>query len=165
MAFALIISLIAAIADNGVIGRDNTLPWHLPADLKYFKQVTLGHPIIMGRKNHTDIGRPLPGRHNIILSRDLAYRAEGCTVVHSTEEALAAAEGSDEVFVIGGAEIYRLFLPLADRLLITQVHIDAEGDIRFPAYEHSDWTLESQQDFAADEVNLLDYSFLVYRKR
>lgn len=160
----MIISLIAAIADNGVIGRDNTLPWHLPADLKYFKQVTLGHPIIMGRKNYADIGRPLPGRHNIILSRDLSYQAEGCTVVHSKEEALVAAGDADEVFVIGGAEIYRLFLPLANRILITQVHIDAEGDIRFPGYDRSEWTLESQQDFTADDVNSLDYSFLVYRR-
>lgn len=160
----MIISLIAAIADNGVIGRDNTLPWHLPADLKYFKRVTLGHPIIMGRKNYADIGRPLPGRHNIILSRDLSYQAEGCTVVHSEDEALAAAGDADEVFVIGGAEIYRIFLPLANRLLITQVHIDADGDVRFPAYDRSEWTLESQQDFTADDVNGLDYSFLVYRR-
>jgi dihydrofolate reductase len=160
----LIVSLIAAIADNGVIGRDNTLPWHLPADLKYFRKVTMGHPIIMGRKNYVDIGKPLPGRINIILSRDRSFSADGCTVVHDPDEALAAAGDSDEVFVIGGAEIYRIFLPLADRLLITQIHIDAEGDIHFPDYHQDDWTLESRQDFVADEKNPLDYSFLVFRR-
>ncbi|MCG6976504.1 MAG: dihydrofolate reductase [Acidiferrobacterales bacterium] len=160
----MIISLIAAIADNGVIGRDNTLPWHLPADLKYFKKVTMGHPIIMGRKNFADIGRPLPGRHNIILSRDLSFNADGCTVAHNPKEALAAAGDAKEVFVIGGAEVYRIFLPLADRLLITQVHINADGDIRFPDYDQHEWVLEGQQDFAADDINKLDYSFLVYRR-
>ena len=158
------ISLIAAIADNGVIGRDNTLPWHLPADLRYFKKITMGHPIIMGRKNYADIGRPLPGRINIVLTRDTSFRAEGCIVVHNKRAALEAVGNNEEVFVIGGAEIYRLFLPDADRLFITQVHIEATGDIRFPDYDKSDWLLVSQEHHNADESNKVEYSFLIFRR-
>jgi dihydrofolate reductase len=155
------ISIIAAIAENGVIGRDNTLPWKLPADLQYFKKITMGHPIIMGRKNHEDIGRPLPGRQNIILTRDSTYQANGCTVVNSVEQAVHAAE-QEEIFIIGGAEIYRLFLPVADRLYITQIHQEVEGNVYFPKFDLKDWRLVSSEEHLADESNPMDYSFIVY---
>ena len=157
------ISIIAAIAENGVIGRDNTLPWKLPADLQYFKKVTMGHPIIMGRKNYEDIGRPLPGRQNIILTRDKTYRAEGCTVVHSLEEAIECAKNK-EMFIVGGSEIYRLFLPHADRMYITHIHEPVEGNVLFPEYENSEWKQISNEPHQADEKNSMAYTFCVYER-
>ena len=157
------ISIIAAIAENGVIGRDNTLPWKLPADLQYFKKITMGHTIIMGRKNHEDIGRPLPGRQNIILTRDSTYQAQGCTVVHSVDQAVACAE-DEEVFIIGGAEIYRLFLPRADRLYITHIHQAVDGNVTFPDYDSREWKLVSNEPHQPDENNPMSYSFCVYER-
>jgi dihydrofolate reductase len=134
------LSLIAAVASNGVIGSNNTLPWQLPEDLKRFKALTLGHPIVMGRKTHESIGRPLPGRRNLIVSRKPDYRAEGCEVVASLVQALAACEGTtDEIFVIGGAQIYVEALPLAHRLYLTEIRRDFPGDARFPAIDAGDW--------------------------
>ncbi len=158
------ISIIAAVADNGVIGRDNTLPWHLPADLQYFKAVTLGHPIIMGRKNYEDIGKPLPGRLNIIITRDPSYTAAGCVVVNSVEAAISTANGDEEIFIIGGAEIYRLFLPLAGKLYLTEVHTNAEGDITFPDFDKKEWDQTGREDHDADDRNPHPYSFVVYSK-
>ena len=124
------ITLIVAVADNGVIGRDNALPWHLPDDLKRFKRLTLGKPIVMGRKTFESIGKPLPGRQNIVVTRDANYRREGITVVHGIDDAVRAAGEATELMVIGGAELFRLFLPRATRIHLTRVHADVAGDVR-----------------------------------
>ena len=159
------ISLIAAVAENGVIGRDNHLPWHLPNDLKYFRAVTLGHPVILGRKNYESIGRPLPGRENIVLSTDPAYRAPGCRVVPSLEAALALTEKEPEVFIIGGATLYRQALPLVQRLYLTRVHAQVEGDVFFPEWDPSQWRELRREDHRADARHAYDYSFLVYERK
>lgn len=168
-------SLIVAMADNQTIGIDNTLPWHLPNDLKYFKQVTMAKPIIMGRKTYESIGRPLPGRTNIVITRQSDYQAEGIVVVHSLQEALDQAEdigfvgAHDEVMVIGGAEIYQQALLQADRLYITHVHADVEGDASFPKVNWLDWQEAKREDYSADpegseKRNPYDYSFVVYER-
>ncbi|WP_267425084.1 dihydrofolate reductase [Methylobacterium sp. GC_Met_2] len=131
-----IVSLVAAVARNGVIGRDNGLAWHLSSDLKRFKALTMGKPMLMGRRTWDSIGRPLPGRRTLVLTRDRAFRAEGVEVVHDWEAALAAASGS-ELMVVGGAEIYALALPQADRLHLTEVAAEPEGDVRFPAFDRA----------------------------
>jgi dihydrofolate reductase len=126
------ITLIAAVAENGIIGAGGRLPWHAPADLARFRALTTGHAVIMGRRTFEGIGRPLPERRTIVLSRRPDFRPPGCTVVHSPEEALAAVAGEEEVFIAGGGEIYRLFLPLAHRIQLTLVHAEAAGDTAFP---------------------------------
>lgn len=130
------ISLIAALSENRVIGKDNKLPWHLPEDLRHFKEVTSGHPVIMGRKTFESIGRLLPKRHNIVVSRDSSYVVEGATMAHSLEQALEIAKNYDqnEIFIIGGGQIFKQSLPLADRLYLTIVHTEIEGDAFFPEY-------------------------------
>ncbi len=128
------ITLVAAMADNRVIGHDNDLPWSLPDDMRHFVALTRGKPIVMGRKNYESIGRALPKRLNIVLTRDKAFKAEGCTIVHSTETALAAAGSADEIMIIGGAEIYAAFLPIADRIELTRVRASIEGDTFFPEF-------------------------------
>jgi len=154
------ISIIVAMADDRVIGRDGQLPWHLPADLKHFKQTTMGKPILMGRKTYESIGRPLPGRTNIVITRDSTYTAEGCVVVTSIEAAMAAAGEQDEVMVVGGAELYRQLLPRAETLYMTRVHAVFDGDIRFPVISNSDWHQVARSDYEADENNPHDYSFI-----
>lgn len=126
------ITLIAAVADDGTIGKNSSLPWHLPEDMAHFRTVTMGHAVIMGRRTFESIGRPLPGRRTIILSHDVSYEAPGCLVVHSIEEALAAAGDDPEVFIAGGEQLYRLFLPLAERILLTRIHARYKGDAHFP---------------------------------
>jgi dihydrofolate reductase len=149
------IALIVAVARNGVIGRDNTLPWRLPADLKHFKATTLGKPIVMGRKTFESLGKPLPGRTNIVITRDESFSAEGAVVVHTIEAALQAADaiavrdGAAEIMVIGGAEIYRQALPLAQVLYYTRVELDVDGDAHFPAIDWAQWQCLEQQRFAA----------------
>jgi len=133
------ISLIAAMAENHVIGRNNQLPWRLPADLKRFKALTMGKPIVMGRKTWESLGRPLPGRTNIVITRDIGYQAEGCVVVHSIDQALEVAAGSDEVMVIGGEKLYQQVLDRADRLYLTLVKSDVEGDTWFPEFDLTQW--------------------------
>lgn len=151
------LAMIVAIARNGVIGVDNQLPWHLPEDLKYFKRVTTGKPIIMGRKTFDSIGRPLPGRANIVITRNAEWGAEGVIAVTSLEQALqqgkrvAAAEDADEVMVIGGEQIYRMALPLADRLYLTRVDAFVEGDAFFPELDMSVWQEESSTEGVAAE--------------
>ncbi len=130
------LTAIVAMADNRVIGRDGDLPWHLPEDLKFFKKTTSGHPIVMGRKTYDSIGRPLPKRTNIVLTRDTDWTADGVTVIHSPEELKTLALESDETFIIGGAEIYKAFLPHLNSLIVTHVHGDYEGDTQFPEFEH-----------------------------
>ncbi len=159
------LSLIAAMAQNGVIGRGNQLPWRLPADLKHFKTVTMGKPVIMGRKTWESIGRPLPGRTNIVVTRDVGYRAEGCVVVHSVEQALEVAAGSDEAMVIGGANLYRQLLDRADRLYLTLVKADVEGDAWFPEFDETQWREISRESHPRDDRNEFDYEFILLERR
>lgn len=159
------ISLIAAAAANGVIGADGALPWRLSDDLRRFKALTLGKPVVMGRKTWASIGRPLPGRHNIVLTRRRDLSIEGCTVATSVSEALAVAGDAAEVMVIGGGEIYALFLPLATRVYLTHVHADVAGDARFPALDPDLWRRESQEPHEADDVNEWPFTFAVYARR
>ena len=135
------ISLVVAASQNNVIGRDNQLPWHLPEDLEYFKSVTMGKPILMGRRTFDSIGRPLPGRRNIVITRDLEWDAEGVEVVNSVDDALAAGSlaNSDEIMIIGGAQIYRECLPIADRLYLTRVEAEIDGDAFFPDIDLKQW--------------------------
>ena len=154
------ISVIVAMADNGVIGNQNRLPWHLPADLKHFKATTMGKPIIMGRKTWESIGRPLPGRTNIVVTRDPDYVADGCVVVHGIDAALAAAADDDEVMVIGGAEFYRQVLPQASTLYLTLVHDSFEGDAFFPELDGREWRELTREDFEPDDNNTHAYSFV-----
>jgi len=155
------ISLIVAMAENRVIGRDNQLPWRIPADLKHFKALTMGKPIIMGRKTYESIGRPLPGRGNIVITGDTSYRAEGCQVVHTLEEALRSAGGAEEAMIIGGATLYRQTLKDADRLYLTLVKAQPEGDTWFPKIEPQEWREIRREVHTADESNEYDYDFVV----
>jgi dihydrofolate reductase len=159
------LSLIAAVAANGVIGHNNRIPWRLPADLRWFKSVTLGSPIIMGRKTYESIGKPLPGRHNIVVTRDVTYQAPGCTVVHSLAEALTAADGADEVFIIGGAELYAQTLPIADRFYLTEVDAAVAGDTFFPAWDRSQWRELARESHAADDKNPYAYTFVTLARQ
>lgn len=159
------LSLLAAVAANGVIGKDNALPWHLPADLKRFKALTLGHPIIMGRKTFQAIGRALPGRHNIVVTRQPDYRAPGCTVATSLAAALGCARDADEVFVIGGAELYRAALPLAERLYLTEIAAAFDGDARFPDYDRAAWHEVSREHQAAGVAAPFAFDFVRYDRR
>ncbi|MBN7825521.1 type 3 dihydrofolate reductase [Bowmanella dokdonensis] len=150
------ISMIVAMAMNRIIGAGNQMPWHLPADLKHFKQVTLGKPVVMGRKTFESIGRPLPGRTNIVITRDASFRASGIEIVTSPEEALDLAEelGVEELMIIGGGAIYRHFLPLCERLYLTEIKLDVEGDTRFPDYRaEGRWKLLEEQHYQADSAN------------
>jgi len=164
------VALIWAQSRNRVIGRNNALPWYLPEDLKYFKRVTMGKPIIMGRKTWESIGRPLPGRTNIVISRNPDFHADGIKVVGSLEDAIRLAEhiclieGADEAVVMGGAQIYELALSYADRLYMTQVHADVEGDAYFPVFELSEWHELGREDFVASGPNPYDYSFVVLER-
>lgn len=164
------LSLIVAMAENRVIGRDNKLPWYLPQDLKYFKAVTMGKPIIMGRKTYESIGKPLPGRPNIVVSRNPDWQADGVTVKHELEQALSYGEslleinGGDELMLIGGAQLYEAALPMAQRLYLTQVHAEVEGDAYFPEFEQSQWREVGREDFQAEGPNPYDYSFIVMDK-
>ena len=154
------INLIAAVSDNGVIGKNNQLPWHLPADLQYFKKITLGHPIIMGRKNYESIGRALSGRKNIILTRNKDFSAENIFVANSLKEAFEIAK-PDDCFVIGGAEIYREALPFCDKLYITKVHATIEGDTFMPEFPEHFKEISCIKNYK-DEKNGWDYDFLVF---
>lgn len=165
MAAATRISLIAAMAENRVIGANNALPWRLPADLKHFRRLTSGHHIIMGRRNYESIGKPLPDRTNIVVTRNTDYRAPGCLVRNSIEEALAAVRNDSEVFIIGGAEIYRQVLDRADRLYLTLIHASIEGDTYFPEFNGHQWQEISRESHAADETNPHAYTFLTYARK
>ncbi len=160
------ISLIAAMDHNRLIGRDNQLPWHLPADLRHFKDVTMAKPILMGRKTYESIGRPLPGRKNIVISRDKAYSQAGCEVVHSIDAALACAADVEEIMVIGGASIYDLTLSRADRLYLTIIDKTFEGDAWFPVYDTHDWyTVDVQEGQHVDKGHVLPYRFLTLDRK
>jgi dihydrofolate reductase len=165
------LSLMVAKASNRVIGRNNKLPWYLPNDLKYFKQVTFGKPVIMGRKTWDSLGKPLPGRTNIVITRQADFQAEGAKVVATLDEAVTLAEnvafieGQDEAVVMGGAEIYALALPQADRLYLTEVHAEVDGDTWFPEYDTSEWKEIGREDFPAEGPNPYDYYFVVYERK
>lgn len=158
------ISLIVAMDRNRLIGRGNALPWHLPADLAHFKSITLGKPIVMGRKTYESIGRPLPGRHNIVVSRNPDFSAPGCTVVASVEAALAAAGDVPEVMVIGGAQVYAEALPRAQRIYLTRVDAAFEGDAWFPALDAAVWRECHCAEHAPDDRNPYPYVFLVLER-
>ncbi len=156
----MIISLIAAMAENRVIGRDNTIPWHLPEDLKRFREITMGHPVIMGRKTFESIGKPLPGRKNIIITRIPDYRPQGCIVAHSLPDALGQCPDSDEVFICGGGEIFQEALPFANRIYLTVIHEEFEGDTYFPVIPEG--FAEVSREKAEDPV---PHSFVLYEKK
>lgn len=159
------VSLIAALAENRVIGRNNTLPWRLPADLKRFRKLTTGHPVILGRKNYESIGRPLPERTNIVVTRDRDYRAPGCVVVDSLDAAYTAAGNVDEIFIIGGAELYAQTLARADRLYLTLVHAAVPGDTYFPKFDLGDWIETARERHEPDASHVYAYSFVTYERR
>jgi dihydrofolate reductase len=154
-----LISFVVAMSDQGVIGRDNALPWRLPADLRRFKALTLGKPVLMGRKTFEAIGRPLPQRQNIVLTHAADFAPRGVTVVHSFAEALAQAAGSAELMVIGGAQVYRLALPHADRIHLTRVHADTPGDTRFPALDPAMWEEREREERPADAQHAYAMTF------
>jgi len=158
------ISIIVAASANNVIGAEGDLPWRLSDDLKRFKAITMGKPIVMGRKTWDSIGRPLPGRQNIVITRQAGFVADGCDVVASKEEAITVAAGASEIMVIGGSQVYALFLPNAERLYLTRVHAEVEGDAFFPEVDKTEWRLVSDEPHFADEKNAFDYSFRLYER-
>ncbi len=157
------VSLIVAVSNNNVIGKNNQLIWHLPADLKHFKQLTTGHTVFMGRKTYDSIGKPLPNRRNVVISRSVD-KITGCEIATSWEEALQLTQQENEVFVIGGAEIYRQVLPLAHRIYLTQIHQDFDGDTFFPSIDFQSWQETSREDFSPDEKNPFSYSFITLNR-
>lgn len=158
------ISFLLAMDRNGLIGKENDLPWHLPADLKYFKQVTMGHTIIMGRKTYESIGKPLPGRKNVILTHNNRLHVEGCVVVHSVSEALEQTKSDGEIFVIGGANVFKAFYDVADRLYITEIHHEFEGDTYFTEMNMNEWQCISSTEGQLDEKNRYPHTFIVYKR-
>jgi len=160
------ISCIVAVAENNVIGKDNDIPWYLPADLKYFKKVTSGHHILMGRKCYNSIGRPLPNRTNLIITRDPYFITSNCVVCHSIEEGITAAKenGESELFIIGGGTIYEQTIDLWDRLYLTEVDLKVDGDIFFPEINTSQWNLISSEQHEPDEKNHYRHTFKVFDK-
>ena len=158
------ISLIVAVSANGVIGRGDELPWHLSDDLKRFKQLTLGKPIVMGRKTFESIGRALPGRQNIVLTRQSEFAADDCDVVSSIDAAIAASGDAGEIVVIGGSEIYKLFLPLAERIYMTRVHIEVDGEVRFPELDDELWQEFEREHHDADDLNEYEFTTSVLER-
>jgi len=158
------LSLIWGMDRNWLIGRENGLPWRLPADMAWFKKSTMGKPILMGRKTYESIGRPLPGRLNLILTRQQGLEIEGCTVVHSLDAAIAAAADADEIMVMGGAEIYALLLDQAERLYITEIDGEFEGDAWFPEFDRSNWQEVRRESHLPDEKNSYPYAFIIMER-
>jgi dihydrofolate reductase len=159
------ISFVVAMDENRAIGKDNDLPWYLPNDLKHFKKTTMGKmgkPIVMGRKTYESIGKPLPGRENIVVTRDQSYEAEGTTIVHSVDEVLQI--NAEEICVIGGSEIFKQFLPVADRLYITEIHHTFDADTYFPELSADEWKEVSRTEGIVDEKNKYPHEFVVYEK-
>jgi dihydrofolate reductase len=158
------ICLIVALAANRVIGRNNALPWHLPADLKRFKALTMGHPVLMGRKTHESIGRALPGRRNLVITRNRGYSAPGCETVHSLDDAIAACRGAEEIFIIGGAELYRESLPLAHCLEFTEIGAEFEGDATFPDFPCGEWRETAREIHDGEAGVPFRYDFARYER-
>lgn len=159
------ITIIAAIAENNALGKDNQLIWHLPADLKRFKKVTLNHHIIMGRKTFESLGKPLPNRTTIIITRNKNYKVDNCIVVNSLQEAIEAAKSDENPYILGGAEIYKQALEIADKLDLTFVHHKFEADAFFPNIDLNIWKEATREDFETDENNKYNYSFVTYLKK
>ncbi len=159
------ISIIVAVAENNVIGKDNDLIWHLPRDLKHFKETTTGHYVIQGRKTFESCGKPLPNRTNVIITRDNNYRAEGCIVVHSLEDAIKEAKDDSEAFIIGGGKIYEQAMSLVDRIYLTKVHQSFEGDTFFPELNMEGWTEVDRKDFEPDEKNKYPFTILTLDRK
>jgi dihydrofolate reductase len=160
----MIVSMIVAIDADGGMGMNNTLPWNMPADLAHFKKTTLGKPILMGRKTYESIGRPLPGRQNLIITRDRQFTADGCDVYYSIDVALQSLSAVDELFIIGGATIYQQTLSRADRLYLTRIHHTFKTDTQFPSIDEDLWKEVSIEQHQADDNNAYDYSFRVLEK-
>jgi dihydrofolate reductase len=158
------VSIIVAIARNHAIGKNNKLLWHLPNDLKHFKDVTTGHTVIMGRKTYDSVGKPLPKRRNIIVTRQ-AISIEGCEVVNSVDAALALCKNEQDVFIVGGAEIYKQSLPLTDRIYLTIIDHDFDGDTFFPELNNEEWKETERENFEPDEKNKYKYSFITLERR
>jgi dihydrofolate reductase len=158
------LSIIVALSDNNVIGRDNTLPWKLSADLKRLKVLTMGHHIIMGRKTWESLGRALPGRINVVITGDKNYKAEGAVIAHSLNEALAISSNDDEIFIFGGGKIFREALPRVEKIYMTRVEATVDGDAFFPEISSNDWSEIERQDYKADEKNQYDYSFVTLQR-
>jgi dihydrofolate reductase len=158
------ISINAAMAENRVIGIDNKIPWHLSADLKNFKKITMGKPILMGRKTFESIGRPLPGRKNIIISRNLDYQQPGCEVFHSIDTALKSCADSEEIMIIGGSDLYRSMLPKATHLYLTLIHKEFSGDTFFPAFNWNEWQEIARKDITDDGSVSFTYSFIILER-
>ncbi|MEN0649574.1 dihydrofolate reductase [Caldifermentibacillus hisashii] len=160
------ISFIVAMDRNGLIGNNNEIPWYLPDDLKRFKKITMGHPIVMGRKTFQSIGHPLPGRENIILTKNKNLSFEDCTVFHNQEDLLDYCQNKDgEVFIIGGADMFRIFLPFVEKLYVTKINQEFSGDVYFPELDWSHFQLVSKEKGKKDEKNPYDYEYLLYKKR
>jgi dihydrofolate reductase len=158
------LSLIVAMARNRTIGVNNTLPWRCPEDLKHFKALTMGHHMIMGRKTFDSIGKPLPGRTTVIVTRNTELKVEGCLVAHSLEQAITVCQDDSEIFIVGGAELYAQALPLVDKLYITEIHQDIDGDAHFPAYNQADWSLVSKEIRSQQLPQPLEYHFTCYQR-
>lgn len=163
----MIVSTIVATAKNNVIGKDNDIPWYLPADLKYFKKTTLNHHIIMGRNCFESIGRPLPKRTNVVVTRNPFFIATGCTIAHSIEEALAIAKnnGESEAFIIGGGKIYEQSADIWDKIYLTEVDLEVEGDVFFPTIDFDEWQEVFCEAHSKDEKNPMDYSFKIFERK
>ncbi|MBT8130170.1 MAG: type 3 dihydrofolate reductase [Gammaproteobacteria bacterium] len=159
------VSIIAAMDRNRLIGSNNQLPWHLPADLAHFKQVTMGKPVIMGRKTYESIGRPLPGRTNIVLTRSSDFQPEGVVVVPGLEQALGHVAGAEEVMIIGGSSLYELALPMVDRLYLTFIENSHRGDAWFPDFDPTEWQVIASEEHRADTKNSSDYRFVTYQRK
>jgi dihydrofolate reductase len=160
------VSIIVAVAENNIIGKRNSLPWYLPADLKHFKEITLGHHILMGQNTYASIGKPLPGRTTIILSNKTDYKQVGCVVVNTPDEAIKTAEksGEKELMICGGGQVYKAFLPFADKIYLTKVHHKFDGDIYFPEINMKKWKVVSRESHEPDQKNTFAYDFLILEK-
>jgi len=160
------LSMIAAMGRNRVIGKKNDIPWKLPAEQQYFKEVTMGHAVVSGRKNFESMGRPLKGRRNIIITRNRDYRPDNCEIIYTIEELYRMFDDSDEeVFIIGGEEIYRMFLPFSKKLYITSIDAEFDGDTYFPLFSETEWTQISEKNGLTDEKNPYHYTFKVFERK
>jgi dihydrofolate reductase len=159
------LSIIVAMARNRTIGVNNTLPWRCPEDLKHFKALTMGHHMIMGRKTFDSIGKPLPGRTTVVVTRDRDLKIEGCLIAHSLQQAIAACAGDEEIFVVGGAELYRQAIALVDTLYITEIQQDVEGDAHFPEFDKNAWQETGREVRSQETPQALEYHFVTYRRK
>ena len=161
----MIVSIIVAMDVNRVIGKDNSLPWRLPRELQNVKKTTMGHPIILGRKNYESIGRPLPGRRNIILTRDHNFQAEGCEITHTKEDVYKLCEGEEEIFIFGGEQIYKLFLDEVNRIYVTKIHHEFDGDTYFPSIDEKEWKEVFVEQGITDEKNPYIYYYHILERK